>query len=140
MGLASLYIATSQPVLYQEYEPAITSYIERAITPEGNAQLIKKLTLDSGLNDSDANSLVAIARCESHLRHFDEKTGEVLRGKVNPLDSGIFQLNKKYHLDTAIKLGLDIDNKVDNIKYAIWLYQTQGTTPWNWSAECWRDK
>ena len=85
-----------------------------------------------------ANVMKKIAWCESHNRQFDE-TGAVLRGVVNPLDTGYFQLNKKYHLADSIRLGMDIETLEGNKAYGQHLYETQGTTPWNWSKPCWSD-
>ena len=80
--------------------------------------------------------LVKICTCESGLKHFDSD-GNVLRGEINPLDIGICQINLKYHEAQAKKLGYDLFIEQDNIAYANWLYQQQGTTPWKWSASCW---
>lgn len=77
-----------------------------------------------------------IAWCESGHRQFDEN-GEVLRGRQNPQDVGLFQINEYYHLEDSKKLGYDIYTIEGNIAYALYLYQQQGTTPWNWSRECW---
>lgn len=80
--------------------------------------------------------MVNVARCESTFREFG-KDGEVLRGKVNPLDRGIFQINETYHLRDSAKMGIDIYTIEGNIAYARYLYDTQGTKPWNWSRGCW---
>ena len=80
--------------------------------------------------------MIEIARCESGLRQFDEN-GEVLRGKINPKDVGIFQINEYYHLEASRALGYDIYTREGNIGYAIYLYNLQGTQPWNWSRGCW---
>lgn len=82
--------------------------------------------------------MVHIARCESHFRQFNG--GESLRGRVNPKDIGIFQINEKYHLATAKKKGLDIHTVEGNIEYARYLYDTKGTAPWIWSKPCWGKK
>lgn len=94
------------------------------------------MAISAGLSLEQAQTLVEVARCESELRHFNKETGDVLRGKVNPLDTGILQINKKYHLDKAVEMGLDLENKVDNINYGIWLFKKEGTKPWSWSKPC----
>lgn len=77
-----------------------------------------------------------IANCESNDRQFDD-SGEVIRGKINPLDIGRYQINLKYHEAKAKEMGLDLFNEKDNEEYALFLFETEGTTPWNWSRECW---
>jgi hypothetical protein len=80
--------------------------------------------------------LAEIAFCESRFRHFD-KNGNVLRGVQNSQDVGVMQINEKYHLDTAQKLGLNIYTLEGNMAYGKYLYDTQGTRPWNYSSHCW---
>lgn len=86
--------------------------------------------------------LKRICSCEStgrpgnEPRHFDSN-GEVLRGKVNPLDTGMCQINKKYHGAEADRLGLDLEIQSENFEYAARLYRQQGSQPWSWSASCW---
>ena len=85
---------------------------------------------------TDTPILKKIAVCESHNRQFNE-TGEVLRGHVNSQDVGVMQINEKYHLKEANKLGLDIYTIEGNIDYAKHLYETQGVKPWVHSSTCW---
>jgi hypothetical protein len=85
---------------------------------------------------ADTPILVEIARCESTFRQFD-KDGKVIRGKVNSADVGIMQINEKYHLETAKKLGLDIHTVDGNIEYAKYLYSKYGAEPWSASSPCW---
>jgi hypothetical protein len=80
--------------------------------------------------------MVQVARCESQYRQFNAD-GSVLRGKVNPLDAGIFQINEKFHLADSEAMGIDIHTIEGNIAYARHLYNTAGTTPWGWSRPCW---
>jgi hypothetical protein len=84
----------------------------------------------------DPDLAVRIADCESHLAQF--KDGKVLRGVQNPQDIGLFQINEKYHLENSKKAGLNIYEQEGNIKYAALLMRDQGTTPWNWSKNCWQ--
>ena len=84
----------------------------------------------------DTPILKKIAVCESHNRQFDEN-GNVLRGLVNSQDVGVMQINEKYHLKEAQKLGLDIHTLEGNIDYAKHLYETQGVRPWVHSSKCW---
>jgi len=84
----------------------------------------------------DIPVMVQVARCESTFRH-DLSDGSVLQGKVDPADTGVMQINKRYHESTAIKLGLDLENIHDNMAYARYLYENQGTQPWSASRPCW---
>ena len=87
----------------------------------------------------DAPIMVRIASCESQFRQFDVD-GTVLRGKQNPLDRGLFQINEYYHLEASKRLNMDIYTLKGNMAYARHLYEQSGTTPWNWSKECWSSK
>lgn len=80
--------------------------------------------------------LAKIAFCESTLRQVD-KSGKVLRGKVNPDDVGLMQINESYHGEKAVSMGLDLETIEGNLAYAKYLYDNQGTAPWSASAKCW---
>lgn len=80
--------------------------------------------------------LEKIAFCESGNRQFKED-GTLVRGIVNPKDVGRFQINEFYHLEKSIELGMDIYTERGNTQYALWLYENEGTRPWNWSKHCW---
>lgn len=88
--------------------------------------------------DSVPVILKKISWCESQNRQF-EKDGSIHRGKINPQDVGKYQINEYYHLATSKKKGMDIYTLEGNRTYALHLYKTQGTTPWNWSKPCWGD-
>lgn len=85
---------------------------------------------------SDMPILAEVARCESQYRQFDTN-GQVLRGRVNAQDVGVMQINEKYHLETSQKLGLNIHTLEGNMAYARYLYEKEGTRPWNYSSACW---
>lgn len=80
--------------------------------------------------------MVQIAHCESTFRH-TLKDGSILRGVVDPADTGVMQINKRYHLEAATALGLNLEDIYDNMTYARILYEEQGTRPWNASRPCW---
>lgn len=82
--------------------------------------------------------LAKIAECESHQRQYDPKTGGVLRGKANRNDIGYFQINTYWNGADAKRRGYDLYTEEGNVGYALYLYDTQGTTPWNASKDCWR--
>ena len=102
-------------------------------TPTSTALVKAAIIKEFGEN----SIMVRIAGCEGHFYQIDPKTGEALRGQINPLDRGVFQINEYYHLDASKKMGIDILTLEGNIAYARYLYDTQGTAPWNWSKECW---
>lgn len=65
--------------------------------------------------------------------------GSVKRGKINPLDTGMCQINLHYHEEAATKMGLDLETSYGNATYANWLFDREGSTPWNWSRSCWAE-
>lgn len=85
---------------------------------------------------SDIPVMIEVSRCESGWRHYKED-GTVLRGVVDPRDSGAMQVNKGYHEKAAQSMGLDVDVLEDNLAYARHLYETQGLQPWSSSKPCW---
>lgn len=87
-------------------------------------------------NYSDTPILIEIARCESTFTHYD-KNGDIVRGRVNSADVGVMQINEKYHLETAEKLGYDIHTVEGNVNYAKYLYDKYGAQPWKASSPCW---
>ncbi len=84
----------------------------------------------------DIPVMIQIARCESTFRH-TLADGSVLRGVVDSADTGVMQINKRYHERAAVAMGLDLDDIAGNLAYARHLYETQGTQPWSASAPCW---
>lgn len=117
------------------------------------------ISLSGSVNDMPASSFISIATaqaptesygfigyqtlkrictCESGLTQYDEN-GEVLRGITNKQDIGICQINEYYHEKKINNLGIDIYTRVGNIKFAKYLYDTYGTTPWVWSKSCWKE-
>ena len=84
----------------------------------------------------DIPVMIEIARCESTFRHKLED-GSVLKGVVDPADTGVMQINKRYHEKTASAMNLDLNDINQNMEYARFLYETQGTQPWRASSPCW---
>jgi len=84
----------------------------------------------------DIPVMIQVARCESTFRH-SLTDGSVLKGRVDPADTGVMQINKRYHLKQAQALGLNLDDIYDNMAYARYLYDNQGTQPWSASSPCW---
>lgn len=84
----------------------------------------------------DIPVMIQIARCESGFRH-TLADGSVLKGAVDSADTGVMQINKRFHNDKAVTMGLNLNDINQNMAYARHLYETQGTRPWNASAPCW---
>lgn len=147
MGLA-LFVATVTmsdsmvPTVTATEEVAITT--ETTVTADADAKKSEQeaakqiLTTEAQVKAyfADTPILAEIAFCESRFRQFDAN-GNVLRGVQNNLDVGVMQINEKYHLSTAQKLGLNLHTLEGNMAYGKYLYETQGTKPWNYSSGCW---
>ncbi len=83
--------------------------------------------------------LAEISGCESSFMQF-KKNGELVRGRVNPLDVGLMQINEKYHLEKSKSLGYDIYTVEGNLNYALHMYEEDGAQPWSASKACWGPK
>jgi len=101
--------------------------------PIADSKNIKKFVNDYF---ADIPILAEIAKCESRYRHLD-KGGNVLKGKKNSYDRGVMQINILYHAKTLERLGLDVQNLDDNVRYARYLYEKEGAKPWISSSACW---
>ncbi len=84
----------------------------------------------------DIPVMAEIARCESGFRH-TLSDGSTLTGRVDSADTGVMQINKRYHQSAASAMDLNLDTIYDNMAYARHLYERQGLQPWNASAGCW---
>jgi hypothetical protein len=85
---------------------------------------------------ADEPIMAEIAKCESQFRQFG-KDGKVIQ---NPTSSavGLFQIMSSIHADFADdKLGLDVYSLQGNAAYARYIYDREGTRPWNASKTCW---
>lgn len=85
---------------------------------------------------ADTPILVEIAWCESRFKQFDED-GKVIRGKANPKDVGVMQINERFHSEDALDKGYDIYTVEGNIAFGKYLYDKFGTDPWSASKKCW---
>lgn len=109
-------------------------------SPEENVQITiesDRKEVENYLREhyADTPILIEIARCESTFTHY--KDGKVVRGKVDSADVGVMQINERYHLETATKLGYDIHTIDGNMAYAKYLYEKSGAQPWSASKPCW---
>lgn len=86
----------------------------------------------------DIPIMIEVARCESTFRH-ELADGSILRGVVDPADTGVMQINKRYHEKTANSMNLNLEVIEDNMAYARHLYEKQGVQPWSASAPCWNN-
>lgn len=90
------------------------------------------------------SELVRICACESRGNpdatptHYESDGVTVLTGRINPKDIGICQINLYWHEKQATDMELDLFVENDNIKYANWLFEKDGLTPWRWSKPCWK--
>jgi len=103
-----------------------------------DSQKIKTTSVEMAVREyfKDIPIMVAVARCESQFRQ-TLPDGSTLRGKVDPRDLGVMQINTGYHAAEAAKYNLDLHLLEDNMAYARILYEKKGTQPWNASAKCW---
>ena len=84
--------------------------------------------------DVDRALALEIARCESRFQQYHDKDGSLVRGRRNPSDVGVFQINEKYHLERSRAEGFDIYTPAGNIGYAMWLMKRDGDRHWRWSG------
>src|SRR3990167_9952864 len=109
--------------------------------------IVKTFTAPEPAKDKLPPVLKRICACESagdingEPQHFDAN-GEVLRGRVDKNDVGACQINTDANIadwvDEARKLELDIYEEEDNYKMAIYIFENEGTWPWDSSKKCWR--
>lgn len=125
----ALSIAVALSAVITAQAPNAASYAQPAPQVQNIQQYVETYFADEPI-------MVTIARCESHFRQF-AKDGSVYRGKVTPKDVGVMQINEFYQGDAAAKLGFDIYTLEGNTAYAQYLYDKEGTKPWNSSSTCW---
>jgi Putative peptidoglycan binding domain len=99
------------------------------------AQLTMPSTTNNGLESqvrtyfADAPEMIAIAKCESGFRQFNN-SGVPLAGGFAGNYIGVFQISRG-HASDASAMGMDIYTTEGNLAYARYLYQKQGTFPWS---------
>jgi hypothetical protein len=74
-----------------------------------------------------------VAWCESRHRQYDE-SGDPLIG-FSGADKGYFQINR-VHWQTAREMGINLNTKQGNARFALYLYNKKGTQPWFASEKC----
>jgi hypothetical protein len=127
--------------LYGTANIAVAQGIENSDNTQSKTPIENPITLESYVREyfKETPILAEIARCESGFRQVGSD-GEVLRGKVNKSDLGLLQVNEYYHGEKAVDLGYDLTTVNGNLAYAKFLYDKEGTKPWNASAKCWKGK
>lgn len=83
---------------------------------------------------ADIPVMISIAQCESKFHQYDLQ-GNILTSITD--DIGVMQINAHHHASEAEDLGYDLTNLQDNMAFARYLYEAQGTDPWLSSARCW---
>jgi hypothetical protein len=79
----------------------------------------------------DAPIMLKVMRCEGG---YDI---DAYNPTNNSHDKGLFQVSTKYHGAEVKRLGLDMNDPIDNIKYARILYDKNGLADWQASKPCW---
>lgn len=135
-------LVTGILLLAQAFSPAMPVKEGSQIVNESTNEKVAiehTLTLEQHVREvfRETPILAEIAYCESSFRQFNDD-GTVLRGRVNKGDIGIMQINRYYHEEDAIKLGIDIFSLDGNIEYAKYLYKKYGSDPWVHSSKCWK--
>ena len=140
MILAFLTISTAQAVPVPETaygHIASEKVIELAVEP-APAVVVPLTSTEAIVREyfKDIPIMIQVARCESTFRH-QLSDGSILQGRVDPADTGVMQINKRYHLASATAMNLNLDDIYGNMAYARHLYERQGTQPWGASMPCW---
>lgn len=78
----------------------------------------------------EAEIMVNIAGKESGFRHWDEKTGEVLRGEKNPMDRGVMQVNLVHSAKEIAECKCDPLTLEGNLDVALRVYNKYGAVRW----------
>lgn len=132
--LFSLNYNTKEEAQILEQEPVEILEVVEQEAPVLTAEEFLKLEMkESGLTDRDFLILKEVIFCESSWSQF-YKDGSV---KVSNGNVGLTQINIGAHKKTTEKLGLDIYDEFDNLRYGVKLYKEQGLGPWRqWSGHC----
>lgn len=133
--------AAISPVIWEEYMPMSTAQS----TPHNTFAIKLALHFEEFIRTEKVrlrSELVPICACESSgskyatPRHF-KKDGSVLRGEITSEDIGLCQINTYFHGSRAESMGIDLYSVDGNIEYANYLYEREGSKPWQASKRCW---
>ncbi|MCX6703497.1 MAG: hypothetical protein NTV02_02300 [Candidatus Zambryskibacteria bacterium] len=119
-GLLNSTTTTTKPIVTIEKKPCIEDDPQHGPDKEKAIKALK-----------DYPVLFALACRESRFNQMDPKNPtKVLRGKENPDDTGIMQINRHIHKDLIKEKGVDIDTFEGNIAFAKFLYDDKGIDHW----------
>ena len=121
----NIALAASTTITYKKVE----------VTPEPKVVLIGTEPQPEEVIVSAESFLHYASFCESTHRQFNDD-GSVLHGRVDPRDTGRWQINTYYWGDKAIELGYDIDTEHGNYMMAQHILSVQGEGAWSASAPC----
>jgi hypothetical protein len=127
--------------LYGSANVAVAQDISGSINNHSAGGVVQPITLEAYVREYfiETPILAEIAKCESTFRQVGAN-GQALRGEVNKSDVGLMQVNEYYHGEKAEDLGFDLETVNGNLAYAKYLYDKEGTKPWNASKKCWGNK
>ena len=134
--LAILSISTANAVSVPEMAYGQIASEEVTVLAQKNVSAHKSTEAIVRSYFKDIPVMAEIAYCESTFRH-ELQDGSVLQGRIDPADTGVMQINKRYHEATAVAMQLNLDDIYHNMAYARHLYETQGVQPWSASMPCW---
>jgi hypothetical protein len=127
LGMSGLFL-----ILGAVLGNAVQPRAERRVVP----QVVQHTRVVIVQDDSLPPVLQRIAQCESRGQHFT-RDGQVVRGKQNRHDTGLFQINALVWGKKARDLGYDIHTREGNEQMARYLFEQYGSVPWQSSATCW---
>jgi hypothetical protein len=111
-----------------EYKLGVT------IPEEVMSEIITKYSTEYGVDEVLVRKIIS---CESSMYGEAVNHNKDKNGVVWSTDWGLMQVNDYFHEATMSKLGLDVHNTIDSLKYGIMMLKSQGTSPWKASVKCW---
>ena len=135
--VGALILGLFLPIIIQSYVSERLNELQPAILrefdeKEKNQLFLYEEVLRQGLIYRDFFILKNIAQCESNWTQFKNRELVISKGNI-----GLFQINRLVHEKIYIKMGLNMSNPFDNIKFAIYLYKRNGIKDWRaWSGHC----
>ncbi len=129
MAARTLGALVAGRIVYEELNPIFPhkekSYLGHNLD---NLKLVEDFWREN-LPSSEAELMIKITELESGYNQF-EKDGSVYRGRQNPNDMGIMQINEKVWGKKANELGFDLHDTKGNLQMALWIYQNEGPQKW----------
>ena len=116
-------------------EPTPLVYESGFVEPE-RVVLIGTTTQEVLKNERENNEVLKCsAQCESGNRQFN--TNGTVVSNPHSTAVGKYQIMASLHAENAMELGWNIYTEEGNENFAQHLFETQGTTPWDSSKDCW---